>query len=387
MYPKGVVLKVHPNGRINYAGLETASDGSIDDHHDHEANRPAEIQPNVQPCLRAHSRAAAAPADDGNVGPASSNGSGCADLGSMLARVSELSQAAMDAMVAALCDIGELTPAANGQMELDFGTFSPAALAVVAAAVRNAAPKIAPTIAAATPTCGDGGTQISEIGHSSSRGHSGSDSGGGGGGASREAPQRLDRQAMLQHVASLEQEQLAVVVQRLVELGEAAVGEAGEIELDFEALSAKAVAEVAQLVGGWSGGRASERSDSSAVSAHQAPPDGPIAAEALMEAPVASSLPLNFSSLPARPAAVNSQTHPLFAGATELVVELTAGDAFFLPAGWWHEVTSTAEGDRCAADRVHFAINYWYVRSLALANHPLKQATSGTSVQLRLRHS
>lgn len=38
------------------------------------------------------------------------------------------------------------------------------------------------------------------------------------------------------------------------------------------------------------------------------------------------------------------------------VVNLKAGEMLYLPASWWHEVTSTSAGD----DDVHMAFNYWF---------------------------
>ena len=44
--------------------------------------------------------------------------------------------------------------------------------------------------------------------------------------------------------------------------------------------------------------------------------------------------------------------------ATPYVVELSAGEMLYLPASWWHEVTSTSAGG--AKDDVHMAFNYWF---------------------------
>ncbi|KAH8093103.1 Clavaminate synthase-like protein [Cristinia sonorae] len=41
------------------------------------------------------------------------------------------------------------------------------------------------------------------------------------------------------------------------------------------------------------------------------------------------------------------------------VVHLTAGQMLYLPASWWHEVTSTSTND----DGVHMAFNYWFYPS------------------------
>ncbi len=47
--------------------------------------------------------------------------------------------------------------------------------------------------------------------------------------------------------------------------------------------------------------------------------------------------------------------HPLYAGAVSQVVTLRAGDALFLPEGWWHQVDS---------DGATIAVNYWRARAL-----------------------
>lgn len=39
------------------------------------------------------------------------------------------------------------------------------------------------------------------------------------------------------------------------------------------------------------------------------------------------------------------------------VVELNAGEMLYLPASWWHEVTSTSSTD---GDGIHMAFNYWF---------------------------
>ena len=48
--------------------------------------------------------------------------------------------------------------------------------------------------------------------------------------------------------------------------------------------------------------------------------------------------------------------HPLFAGAEKHVTTLRAGDALFIPEGFWHPVDSEADG---ASDGLTLAINYW----------------------------
>ena len=48
---------------------------------------------------------------------------------------------------------------------------------------------------------------------------------------------------------------------------------------------------------------------------------------------------------------------PRFPGAGEAVeVTVEAGQALYLPASWFHEVTSVGSGDPC----MHIAVNYWF---------------------------
>ncbi|KAJ3160581.1 hypothetical protein HDU86_000339 [Geranomyces michiganensis] len=54
-----------------------------------------------------------------------------------------------------------------------------------------------------------------------------------------------------------------------------------------------------------------------------------------------------------------SPTFPLLAGATKITFTLTAGDALYLPTGWFHEVTSANAKDSKADDAFHMALNYW----------------------------
>ncbi|CDO75153.1 hypothetical protein BN946_scf184590.g10 [Trametes cinnabarina] len=42
------------------------------------------------------------------------------------------------------------------------------------------------------------------------------------------------------------------------------------------------------------------------------------------------------------------------------VVELTEGEMLYLPASWWHEVTSTSTGSPEDGTDVHMAFNYWF---------------------------
>jgi hypothetical protein len=55
---------------------------------------------------------------------------------------------------------------------------------------------------------------------------------------------------------------------------------------------------------------------------------------------------------------------PLLAQSRMLELELHAGQMLYLPAGWFHEVSSDGGG---AGDGLHCALNYWY--------HPPKLGT------------
>jgi hypothetical protein len=58
------------------------------------------------------------------------------------------------------------------------------------------------------------------------------------------------------------------------------------------------------------------------------------------------------------PADVSLDRFPKFRRAkTPFVIELSAGQMLYLPASWWHEVTSSSAGD---SDPVHMAFNYWF---------------------------
>lgn len=56
-----------------------------------------------------------------------------------------------------------------------------------------------------------------------------------------------------------------------------------------------------------------------------------------------------------------ARSFPRFARVPLVAVELRAGDALFLPAGWFHEVVSLSD-ERAAPDasHLHMALNYWY---------------------------
>ena len=52
-----------------------------------------------------------------------------------------------------------------------------------------------------------------------------------------------------------------------------------------------------------------------------------------------------------------------FTSAPSVTVTLSAGDMFYLPAGWFHEVKSydqDATSDSEASVSGHMALNYWY---------------------------
>jgi Cupin-like domain len=52
------------------------------------------------------------------------------------------------------------------------------------------------------------------------------------------------------------------------------------------------------------------------------------------------------------------QVYPLLCQAQEYVVEIKAGEALYLPASWWHFVTSMGGSD--GDNGVHLAVNYFY---------------------------
>jgi hypothetical protein len=64
---------------------------------------------------------------------------------------------------------------------------------------------------------------------------------------------------------------------------------------------------------------------------------------------------------------------PLFRDATCVHADIAAGDLLFLPAGWWHEVTSWSSGGDAASPAeqgvgTHLAVNHWF--------HPPDASTS-----------
>ncbi|CAM9284058.1 unnamed protein product [Pylaiella littoralis] len=65
--------------------------------------------------------------------------------------------------------------------------------------------------------------------------------------------------------------------------------------------------------------------------------------------------PSNFSRVdPSLPRAELAERFPLFLGAESCTVEVEAGQMLYLPAGWFHEVTSVA------SENGHMAFNYWF---------------------------
>jgi hypothetical protein len=63
----------------------------------------------------------------------------------------------------------------------------------------------------------------------------------------------------------------------------------------------------------------------------------------------------------------NGTSFPLFKVCREATVELKAGQCLYLPAGWFHEVTSF--GDDETTGKIHMALNYWYHPPDALDNY------------------
>ncbi|RPD58645.1 Clavaminate synthase-like protein [Lentinus tigrinus ALCF2SS1-7] len=77
-----------------------------------------------------------------------------------------------------------------------------------------------------------------------------------------------------------------------------------------------------------------------------------------LDLPTTASLPPDFS--PSDFPGLRKATAPY-------VVELSAGEMLYLPASWWHEVTSTSPDDAKEGD-VHMAFNYWFYPPDALDN-------------------
>ena len=110
-------------------------------------------------------------------------------------------------------------------------------------------------------------------------------------------------------------------------MGEAHVSDSGEVELDFNSLSHAALVALELFLAGDGAGAGI------AAAAHGENEQGgpPLGAP-----PNHSSMPRSVSN--AAPAAVAE--YPLYAHATELVLELRAGQMLYMPCGWWHEVRS-----------------------------------------------
>lgn len=83
--------------------------------------------------------------------------------------------------------------------------------------------------------------------------------------------------------------------------------------------------------------------------------------------------PENFSSVDLTlPADICEKEYPLFFKARGLEVEVREGEMLYLPAGWYHEVTSftstsstdgsgtsTSSTDGSGSEKMHMAFNYW----------------------------
>jgi len=70
---------------------------------------------------------------------------------------------------------------------------------------------------------------------------------------------------------------------------------------------------------------------------------------------------LNLSTTAVLPPSFDPADFPRFAKAAQpLVVELSAGEMLYLPASWWHEVTSSSDPDTKSRSGVHMAFNYWF---------------------------
>jgi hypothetical protein len=101
----------------------------------------------------------------------------------------------------------------------------------------------------------------------------------------------------------------------------------------------------------------------SAASAKRIPvltkPADKAALAALKEVPP----PVSFSQInTALPAAELARKFPKFKNACSIEVEVCAGDMLYLPAGWFHEVTSFSQPGK----RLHMAFNYWFHPPTAL---------------------
>lgn len=253
LYPRGAVLQIHANGRINYVNAETAADGRIEDHHRHAAN-DTDPTPSLQQQRGGVSRE---------------------DVG---LQVSQLEEDEMREVIMLLHSMGEASISDEGEVEIDFNHLSDAALTALDTLLRKTNVDAADGVAEQHKT---NHTLAARLLHGGSGGSGGSGGGGGGGNRDRD--------------------------------------------------------------GGGSG-----------------PPNHSI-------------MPREVANVP--PAA--STEFPFYEHATELSVELEAGQMLYMPCGWWHEVTS--EGNGAAAEatdvapglekaappsqpksQLHAAINYWF---------------------------
>ena len=101
----------------------------------------------------------------------------------------------------------------------------------------------------------------------------------------------------------------------------------------------------------------SDEDSSEADANHQASAHGASSSEATTELKPTTT-PLHFSrvNLSESPEAISAK-FPKFAEALEATVTLRAGEMLYLPAGWFHEVTSeSVAGD----GEYHMAFNYWF---------------------------
>ena len=80
--------------------------------------------------------------------------------------------------------------------------------------------------------------------------------------------------------------------------------------------------------------------------------------------------PDSFSAIdPTLPKQSIQRLHPDFGTATECIVDIKAGEALYLPASWFHCVTSST-----GPDKLHMAINFWYYPPNQLDNFDMPYA-------------
>ncbi len=95
-----------------------------------------------------------------------------------------------------------------------------------------------------------------------------------------------------------------------------------------------------------------ERSKADSRLASKAKAAAPLNVSSLVDKPP----PSNFSAIDtSRPKRDILKEFPLFKNAQPLDVEIRAGEMLYLPAGWFHEVTSYGD----ASSPLHMAFNYW----------------------------